>query len=83
VDIKRADLEEEFDRYQHYYNWQRAHRAHNGKTPMERCLEVSRHTPFREEVQASYDPGREFIRYTDYRIDLKLMKFRRNNQANS
>ena len=83
VDITRVDLEEELDQYQHYYNWQRAHGAHNGKTPMERYLEVNQYTPLLEEVQASYDPGREFIRYKDYRIDLRLMKFRRKNQTNS
>jgi hypothetical protein len=50
---------------------------------MERYLEVSLYIPSREAVQASYDSGREYIRYTDYRIDLKLMKFRRKNQKSS
>jgi transposase InsO family protein len=76
VDIKRADLNEELDQFQHYYNWERAHGAHNGKTPMDRYFDESQHTPFWEEVQASYDPSREFIRYNNYRIDLKAIRFK-------
>lgn len=81
VDIKRGDLNEELDQFQHYYNWERAHGAHNGKTPMDRYFEESQHTPFWEDVQASYDPSREFIRYNNYRIDLKAIRFQRNNDG--
>lgn len=62
VDITQSNLEEELGRYQHYYNRERAHGAHNGKTPMERYLEVSHTIPYREDVQAAYDPDRESIR---------------------
>lgn len=63
VDIKQGNLEEELHGYQHYYNWERAHGAHNGKTPMERYLEVSLLIPSREQVRAAYDPSRERIRH--------------------
>ncbi len=62
VDLKQDNLEDELHRYQHFYNWERAHGAHNGKTPMERYLEVKSTTPSREHVQAAFDPSREFIR---------------------
>ena len=65
----------------HYYNWHRAHGALSGKTPMGYYLEVRGYTLFREEVQATYGLGREIIRYTGYRIDLKQMKFRKKKQT--
>jgi transposase InsO family protein len=62
MDITQSNLEEELGRYQHYYNRERAHGAHNGKTPTERYLEVSHTIPSLEDVQAAYDPDRESIR---------------------
>lgn len=76
IDIKRPDLEEELADFQHYYNWNRAHGAHNGKTPMERYFEESKKTPFWDEVVARYDPAKEHLRVQDYQYDLKLRKLR-------
>lgn len=76
VDIKRPDLEEELFDFQHYYNWFRAHGAHNGKTPMDRYSEESQNTPFWDEVEANYGPARERLRVQDYQYDLKLRKLR-------
>ncbi|ATZ30172.1 hypothetical protein CV83915_2p0169 (plasmid) [Escherichia coli] len=36
VDLSADDLKELLAEWQHYYNWERPHSAHNGKTPMER-----------------------------------------------
>jgi transposase InsO family protein len=76
IDLKSADIEEELGCYQHYYNWQRPHGAHNGKTPMDRYFEESSRTPFRDEVDALYDPSTEHIRAQNYRTDLRLKKLR-------
>ena len=35
VDISANDLKEQLAEWQHYYNWERPHSAHHGKTPME------------------------------------------------
>ena len=35
VDLSADDLKELLAEWQHYYNWERPHSAHNGKTPME------------------------------------------------
>lgn len=40
VDLSADDLKELLAEWQHYYNWERPHSAHNGKTPMERYLEL-------------------------------------------
>gem|GEM_PF-4670827 len=50
---------------------------------MKRHLVVCACTPFREAVEASYDPAREFIRCTNYRIDLKLVKYKRKMSKNN
>ncbi|MDA6849714.1 integrase core domain-containing protein, partial [Escherichia coli] len=41
VDLSADDLKELLAEWQHYYNWERPHSAHNGKTPMERYFELA------------------------------------------
>lgn len=45
VDLSTDDLKELLAEWQHYYNWERPHSAHNGKTPMERYFELAEQTP--------------------------------------
>jgi transposase InsO family protein len=58
VDLAAADLHDELEQWQFYYNWQRVHGSLN-KTPMERCCELFPITPFSEEVEALFDEHRE------------------------
>jgi transposase InsO family protein len=44
--------------WQHYYNWDRPHGAHKGKTPTERYFELSEETPLSEEAYADYQPSK-------------------------
>ncbi len=44
VDLSADDLKELLAEWQHYYNWERPHRAHNGKTPMEHYFELAEKT---------------------------------------
>ena len=76
VDISSANLVDQLQEWQHFYNWHRGHGSHNGKTPMDRFLEKIHQTPFRDEVEAKYDPAKESIRDQDYRVDLRLRKLR-------
>ena len=40
-----------------YYNWERPHSAHNGKTPMERYFELAEKAPYSDAVHANYQPN--------------------------
>jgi transposase InsO family protein len=74
VAISSADLADQLQEWQHFYNWHRGHGSHNGKTPMDRFFEKIHQTPFRDEVEAAYDPAKEYIRDQDYRADLRVRK---------
>lgn len=41
VDLSADDLKELLAEWQHYYNWERPHSAHNGKTPMRHYFELA------------------------------------------
>ena len=41
VDLSADDLKELLAEWQHYYNWERPHSAHNGKTQMEHYFELA------------------------------------------
>ena len=38
VDLKAADLQQQLDEWQHFYNWHRPHTALNGRSPIDSCL---------------------------------------------
>lgn len=46
VDLSSEDLERQLFEWQHHYNWERPHGAHNGKPPMDRYFELSQETPY-------------------------------------
>ena len=50
IDTTAKNLDDMLAEWQHYYNWDRPHSAHGGKTPMERYFELSEETPFSDEV---------------------------------
>jgi len=77
VDISSADMDSLLAEWQHYYNWERPHSAHNGKTPMERYFELSGKTPFSEDVAKDYHPEQEHIQEQNYRLELQLRKLKR------
>ena len=77
LDIDNMNLDEiniELGDWQHYYNWQRPHSAHNGKTPMDKCSKLSSITPFWDEVHTHYHKENERIQLANYRQDLALRK---------
>jgi hypothetical protein len=47
------------EEWQFSYNWHRPHSSLGGKTPMERCCELSEHTALNEEAFANYDTDKE------------------------
>ena len=52
-----------------YYNWERPHSAHNGKTPMERYFELAEKTPYSDAVHANYQPNEEHIQEQNYKLE--------------
>lgn len=70
-------LNERLSEFQHYYNWDRIHGS-LGKTPMDRATELSRQTPFWDEVEGDYDPAKEHISMQDYGKDVRLLKLKRS-----
>ncbi len=57
VDLSADDLKELQAEWQHYYNWERPHSAHNGKTPMEHYFELAEKTPYSDAVHANCQPN--------------------------
>ena len=41
VNLQDEDLDNQLSLWQHYYNWERPHSAHHGKTPMDRYFELT------------------------------------------
>lgn len=78
VDLGAEDLDDQLALWQHYYNWDRPHSAHNGKSPMERYFELSEKTPFSDEVSSRYQPAAERIQDANYKIDLELRRLKRS-----
>ncbi len=72
--IDDPELERWLDEWQMFYNWYRPHSSLGGKTPSEKCHELSEQTPFWDEVEAQFDPGEETIREQHYPTDLAIRK---------
>lgn len=76
ADLTDVNLHHRLDEWQHFYNWSRPHSSLGGKTPVDRYLELSAKTPFRDQVEEAYDPANEPIREQNYRLDLALQKLK-------
>ena len=77
VDIYSENIDELLAEWQHYYNWERAHGAHKGKSPMERYFELSESTPFSDDVSKDYSLDSEHIQNANYKQELALRKLKR------
>lgn len=77
IDLAANDLSDLLAEWQHYYNWERPHSAHNGKTPMERYFELAEQTPYSDAVQTSYQPSEEHVQEQNYKLELELRKLKR------
>ncbi len=73
VDLKAADLSEQLKRWQHFYNYERAHGGLGGHTPAERWQQLAAKTPTREEVWASYDAADEPTREREWVFDQEVL----------
>lgn len=78
IDTASENINELLAEWQHYYNWDRPHSAHKGKTPLERYLELMDDTPLSEDAYSSYQPSKERIQEANYKLDLELAKLKRS-----
>lgn len=78
IDLADESLDDQLALWQHYYNWDRPHSAHNGKSPMEKYFELSDETPFSDEVTLLYQPSNERIQDANYKVDLELQRLKRS-----
>jgi transposase InsO family protein len=76
VDLDAPDLDEQLAYWQHYYNWEQPHGSLNGQTPMDKYFDLIHETPYSDEVEAKYDPGKERIQVKNYKEDLRLRKLK-------
>ena len=78
VDIAGDNRYELLAEWQHYYNWERPHSAHHGKSPMERYFDLANETPFSDEAYESYNPASKRLQDPNYRLDLELRRLKRS-----
>jgi transposase InsO family protein len=74
--LNDPDLEMRLFEWQHFYNWHRPHSSLGGKTPNEKCHELSEKTPFWDDIIKDYDIDCEPIRQQNYHIDQALKKLK-------
>lgn len=78
IDMASEHIDDLLTEWQHYYNWDRPHSAHKGKTPMESYLELSEETLISEEACSDYQPSKERIQEANYKFDLELARLKRS-----
>lgn len=76
VDLNLETLTDEIAEWQFYYNWQRTHGSLNGKTPIEKVIELGDKTPYHQDVGDAYIVENERIREANYQVDLKLRELK-------
>ncbi len=77
VELTDPELGLRLEEWQFAYNWHRPHSSLGGKTPMERCCELSEQTPLIEEAFANYDAGKELIQERNYKVEMQMRKLKR------
>ena len=78
ISLDDEDIHEKLAEWQHYYNWERPHGAHHGKSPMDKYFTLSEKTPFWDEVHEDYHPEKEQIQNQNYRLEMQLRKLKRS-----
>jgi len=78
VDFKDPEISDRLEEWQFYYNWLRPHGSLKGKSPIDIICEMKDKTPYGEEVDAMYDPSKERLQESNYRLDLQLRKLKRS-----
>lgn len=78
VDIDDADIADQLQEWQHYYNWGRPHGGLHGRCPMDRFFELLEKTPLAEDVERQYLPAEERIQEQNYAVEMQIRKLKRS-----
>lgn len=78
VDFDAGNFDEQLAEWQHYFNWDRPHSAHNGNSPMDKYVELSEQTPLWEDVHKNYFYNSERIQNQKYKVDLEIQRLKRS-----
>jgi transposase InsO family protein len=78
VSLKDAALDERLSEWQHYYNWERPHGALNGKSPIDKVVQLSSKVLFWDDVDRLFNPAKERIQEQNYQLDLQARKLKRS-----
>lgn len=73
VDLKAPDLGEQLQRWQHFYNHERAHGSLGGRTPMQRWQELAPKTPTPAQVWEAYCDADEPPREREWAYDRQIV----------
>lgn len=60
-----------------YYNWHHPHGSLNGKSPNDVTVELSRITPFSDEVYDKYDIIKEHIQLHNYHAEMAIQELKK------
>lgn len=77
IDLADLELALRLEEWQFDYNWHRPHSSLGGKTPIEKCCELSAQTPFSDEIAGNYDITKEPIQERNYKIEMQFRKVKR------
>lgn len=77
ADLNAPELLMRLEEWQFYYNWHRPHGSLNGKSPIDVVCELKEKIPFGEDVERLYNPAKERLQESNYRLDLELRKLKR------
>lgn len=70
-------LKECLAEWEFYYNWHRPHGSLNGKSPNDRTTELSKITPFSNEVYDKYDIIKEHIQLQNYHAEIAIQELKK------
>ncbi len=76
VDARTEGIGDELAVWVQHYNWDRAHEALDGGTPIDRICQRAEKTPLSAEVSDAYDSDKERIRVREYLVDNALRELK-------
>ena len=71
---KEKDIQQRIEEWQFDYNWRRSHGGISGRTPADRLAAAGDTVPLREEVVRAFDPSRERMRFSNWKVDQIIAK---------
>jgi transposase InsO family protein len=74
---KDKDIALRIEEWQFDYNYRRSHGGLSGRTPADRVAEAGESVPLTEDVAQAFEPKRERMRFSNWKIDLAMSEIHR------